>query len=223
VVIPAYWNGPPGSANGGYTCGVLARLLETPAAEVTLRAPPPLETALRLERDEGSLRLLDGETVVAEGRGAPPPQLEPLRSVGLDEAKAASEAGLRRWASAHPFPTCVVCGPERGDGMRVFPGPLEDGLFAAPWRGEPSCEHVWAALDCPTSAPVLNYGGGPPIVLARLHAHIERIPAAGEELVVVSWGLGGAGRKREAASALLAADGSILARARALWIELRRD
>lgn len=221
MVIPKYWNGPPGSANGGYTCGALARLLETPSAEVTLRAPPPLETALSLERDEGTLRLLDGETVVAEGRGTSAPQVEPPRSVGVDEARAASDAGLEAWTSSHPFPTCVVCGPTRGDGLRVFPGRLEDGLFAAPWRGEASWEHVWAALDCPTSAPVLNPAGGPPIVLARLHAHIERIPAAGEELALVSWGLGGAGRKREAASALVAADGSVLARARALWIELR--
>ncbi|MEV4624044.1 hypothetical protein AB0J74_35700, partial [Asanoa sp. NPDC049573] len=26
----------------------------------------------------------------------------------------------------HPFPTCYVCGPERADGLRIFPGPVGD-------------------------------------------------------------------------------------------------
>ena len=37
--------GPPNSGNAGYVCGMLARHI-TGAAEVTLRAPPPLETEL---------------------------------------------------------------------------------------------------------------------------------------------------------------------------------
>ena len=122
MVISGHWNGPPGSANGGYTCGVVAGLLEAPSAEVSLRAPPPLDTELTVERDEESARLMDGSTVVAEGRAAPPPDAEPPRTVSLDEAEAASRAGLERWAANHPFPTCVVCGPERDDGFGVFPG-----------------------------------------------------------------------------------------------------
>lgn len=221
MLVPAHWNGPPASANGGYACGVVAGLLDTTSAEVSLRAPPPLERPLHVERDGERLLVRDGAQLVAEGRAAAPLDAEPPRSVSLEEAKAASEAGLAPWSAAHPFPTCVVCGPEREDGFRVFPGELEDGLFAAPWQGRPAADQVWAALDCPTSAPVANFGEGPPMVLARLHAQVERIPAAGEELVLLSWPLGAEGRKREAAAALMNPEGAVLASARALWIQLR--
>ena len=158
---------------------------------------------------------------MAEGRAAPPPDAEPPRTVSLDEAEAASRAGLERWAANHPFPTCVVCGPEREDGFGVFPGVLEDSIYAARWRGRAATEQVWAALDCPSSAPIAHFGEGPPIVLARLHAAIDRLPLDGEELVALAWPIGIEGRKREAASALLTGDGAVIASARALWIELR--
>jgi len=45
MTIPRRFRGPPNSGNGGYVCGMLARHI-TGAAEVALRAPPPLETGL---------------------------------------------------------------------------------------------------------------------------------------------------------------------------------
>ena len=47
MTIPRRFRGPPNSGNGGYVCGMLARQIAG-AAEVTLRAPPPLETELDL-------------------------------------------------------------------------------------------------------------------------------------------------------------------------------
>ncbi len=224
MLIPAHWNGPPGSANGGYTCGMVAALLDAPSAEVSLRAPPPLDTELEVERDGDSVRLLHGSTLVAEGRPAPPPELEPPVSVSLDAAQDASLAGLDRWAAHHPFPTCVVCGPDRDDGMGIYPGALEDGgAFAARWSGQPDARQVWAALDCPSSAPVASFSEGETVVLARLHAHVQRLPRENEPLAALSWPLGRDGRKREAASALVTGDGETLACARALWIQLRKD
>ena len=82
---------------------------------------------------------------------------------------------------------------------------------------------VWAALDCPTSAPVMNEGKDPPIVLARLAMAIDDAPRLGEPHTLVSWELGRDGRKREAACALFDAEGHALARSRALWIELRQE
>ena len=116
--------------------------------------------------------------------------------------------------------------------MRVFPGPVGDGRFAADWTPDPTlagedgavrAECVWAALDCPTSAPVANMGEGPPVVLARLAARIEAPVRAGEPHALVSWELGREGRKREAACVLFDSAGSVLARSRALWIELREE
>lgn len=219
MIIPARFNGPPSSANGGYTCGLVARELGVASAEVTLRAPPPLETDMAVERDGHLMRLTDGDTIVAEGRAAPVDvgDLSPAVSV---KAAAAVAAGRERWTASHPFPTCFVCGPDRDDGMDVFPVDLGDGRFVAPWTPrEPGL--VWAALDCPTSAPVMNPGKDPPIVLARLAAAIDEEPALGEPHVLVSWEIQREGRKREAACALFDSRGRQLAHSRALWIELR--
>jgi hypothetical protein len=67
VIIDRRFRGPPVSANGGYTCGLLARFVEGPA-EVTLRAPPPLSQTLHIERRDGDVVLLDGSAVIAEAR-----------------------------------------------------------------------------------------------------------------------------------------------------------
>jgi hypothetical protein len=232
IVIPERFNGPPGSANGGYTCGLVAKALGGAPAEVSLRSPPPLARPLAVERSAAGVELRDGGTVVAEGRPAEP-DLEPPVPVALEEAEAASRAGFARWSSGHPFRTCVVCGPdrERGDGFGIFPGelPWGDGRFAAVWRPDRSLaqngalppECVWAALDCPTSAPVVNFGAGPACVLARLTARIEGPVEPERPYVAVSWPLEVDGRKRHSAAALFSAEGHLVARSRALWIELR--
>jgi len=232
IVIPARFNGPPDSANGGYTCGLVAGLLDAEVAEVSLRAPPPLDSPLDVELGRGRVSLYDEDRLVAEGRAAEL-DLEPPEPVDPDAADAAARAGYERWSSRHPFPTCVICGPARepGDGYRLFPGRLADGeLFAAAWTPDRSLadadglvrpECVWGALDCPTSAPIANFGEGPPAVLARLTACVEAPVVAGRGHALVSWPLEVEGRKRHAGVALFDADGSLLARARALWIELR--
>ena len=232
VTIPARFNGPPASANGGYTCGLAAAQVGAEDVGVSLRLPPPLERPLTVARDGERVELLDGDTLVVE---AEPEELrlEVPDPVSPDEAAAASLAGLGRWTSRHPFPSCVVCGPERGpgDGLRVFPGELREGVYAADWTPDDSLsdgaglvrpECVWAALDCPTSAPVANFGAGPPMVLARLTARLGCPVRVGERHAIVSWPLGDDGRKRHGAAALFDADGRLLCAARALWIELRR-
>jgi hypothetical protein len=234
VAIPDRFNGPPGSANGGYTCGVVATLVGSEVVQVSLRAPPPLERALAVTRHEGGrVELHDGGAIVAEGEPAEL-LLDVPEAVSPEQAAAVSRAGMKRWATGHPFPTCVVCGPQRGegDGYRVFPGELDEGggVFAAPWTPDatlddghgyvrPEC--VWAALDCPTSAPVANFGEGPPLVLARLTARLGCPVRMNEPHVLVAWPLEVEGRKRHAASALFDERGMLLCASRALWIELR--
>ena len=71
LVIASRFCGPPDSGNGGYVCGLIAGYLDGPA-EVTLRKPPPLETASDLERDgDGSVRVRDGQTLIAEATSSP--------------------------------------------------------------------------------------------------------------------------------------------------------
>jgi hypothetical protein len=223
LLIPRHFNGPPDSANGGYTCGLVAGLLGAGAAEVTLRSPPPLEKPLAVQREGGAVRVSHGDVLVAEGREAEL-ELELPDPVGVDQAAAASSRGTERWSAAHPFRTCVVCGPDRGpgDGFRLFPGELAEGLFASVWTPDNArAEETWAALDCPTSAPVANFGEGPPMVLARLTARLDAPVEPGRPHVVLSWPLEVDGRKRHAGAALFSEAGVLMAVSRALWIELR--
>ena len=67
LVVASRFCGPPDSANGGYAGGLIAAYLDG-QAEITLRRPPPLATPMAVERDgEGSVRVLDGDVLIAEG------------------------------------------------------------------------------------------------------------------------------------------------------------
>ena len=232
--IPRRFNGPPDSGNGGYSCGVLAAHVDAPAVEVSLRRPPPLERPLRVEERDGTVVALDGDDVVAEARPVAL-DVDPPPAVSIEHAVAADARSTYRDAELHWFDTCFVCGPSRGegDGLRMFPGPLgEDGdQYATVFRPDASVadasgcvrpEVVWAALDCPTSAPIADWNDErPPSVLARFAVRIDEPPRAGRSYVVRSWPLGEDDRKRHAAAAMYAPDGRLVALARALWIELR--
>jgi hypothetical protein len=216
VLIDPRFRGPDASGNGGYTCGLVAGLLDGDA-EVTLRLPPPLGRPLRVERRGAGVAVLDGEAVVAEAEPATV-ELELPEPVAFADAQAAA---LPDGDPASPFPHCFVCGRDREDGLRLFPGPVPGReVVAAPWTpAEVSPELVWAALDCPGAYGSGAVGRGD-VVLGRLAAHVERLPAPGERCVVLGWGLGEDGRKVYAGTALYAGD-EPLAWARATWIAPR--
>ena len=232
VVIARRFNGPPESAHGGYACAVVAQHFGW-AAEVTLRAPPPIERPLSVRRDGVAASLWDGETLVAEGRPGTV-DLDPPRGVTLAEAEAAARASP--WLERHPFPTCFGCGPERpvGDGMREFPGPVASrpGVVATPWvpdgsladdSGDIDPLFVFAALDCPSGAGAIDAQGADLAaqvhVLARLTGQVFKPVTPGEPQIVVAWGIRVEGRKRTGGVAILNGD-EVVAQGKALWIAL---
>ena len=227
VTIDHRFRGPPRSGNGGYTCGLLAAALGGPAC-VRLRRPPPLERALLITLEEGQVRLLDGEEVVAEGRLAPL-ELEVPEPPSFADAVAA--AGHYVGRHGHAFPECFVCGPRRrpGDGLRIFAGAAAGPVLAAPWVPDASLadedgrirlEFLWAALDCPGAFAVLPLPPGVTVVLGELCAEVQDGLTPGEPCVVQGWPLGAEGRKRYAGTSVHTARGRLVARARATWIEV---
>lgn len=235
ITIGSRFCGPPHSGNGGYTCGLLAAYLDGPA-EVTLRRPPPLDRPLQVERDdEGTIRLVDGDALIAEAAQAPELDLEDPVPIPLDEATAAgARSRFRLHPEEHPFPTCFVCGPDRspGDGLGILVGPVSGrNELADVWQPEKTLaasdgqvrpEFVWAALDCSGGLGAIANASvkGPPFVLGRLAVRELAPVEVGEPHVVLGWRAAAEGRKLLAGSALLSASGRTVGMARATWIRL---
>ena len=106
--IPARFNGPLESGNGGYCSGVVAGFVDG-LAEVSLRAPVPLDRALDVVREpDGSVRVLDGDAAIAEARPVAELDIEVPPPVSLDDARVAAAA--YRGARDSVFGRCFVCG-----------------------------------------------------------------------------------------------------------------
>ncbi|HEX5740399.1 MAG TPA: hypothetical protein VFY17_02455 [Pilimelia sp.] len=215
--IGARFNGPDGSANGGWTAGLLAGLLDAPTARVTLRVPPPLETDLAVRAEGAGIAVYADEARVAEAVAADA-VVEAVPAVDPDTAAAAA----RRYPghTDHPFPRCFVCGTARpaGDGLGIFPGPVGDGRVAAPFAvgAEVTPPLVWAALDCPGGWSVI--APGRPYVLGRITTTVHALPRPGTTAVVVAHCDTTEGRKAHVRSSLYTAEGSLLGASRATWI-----
>jgi hypothetical protein len=214
ITIDRRYRGPKHSANGGYAAGSLAAFVDGPA-EVTLRLPPPLDRPLAVAADDGRMLLLDGEAVVAEAQPRTP-EVEPPQ-VSLAEAEDGATRHVRM--GAEEFSECFTCGVRPDDGLCIHVGPVAGrDIHAAPWIArEVTPEVIWAAIDCPGAWAVGGPGRGE-IVLGRMNAEIRRLPAEGEQCVVVAWPLGEDGRKLHAGTALFSAGGELLALARQTWI-----
>lgn len=227
LVVPARFNGPADSGNGGYSAGLLAARLAGPAT-VELRAPPPLDTPLRVIATGTGLEALHGDTLVMRAWPCGPALTAP-RAPSLEAARR----GADRYPAPedHALPTCFVCGPARdpSDGLCLRTGPLAGmPLVGDVWRpgedlgdehGRVRPEVLWAALDCPScfAIPALDNA----ILLGRISARIDSRPRIGEPVIVAGWHDRSDGRKHHTGTALYTAEGTLLAQSDTLWIELR--
>jgi hypothetical protein len=225
--VPRRFNGPTGRGQGGYSSAAVAGFVEGPA-EVTLRSPVPLDTALEVVRENGSVRVLDGETLVAEAASIEPLDLEVPGPITTEQAAAARER--YRGSTDDLFSHCFVCGVARDDSLGVFAGAVGGrALVASPWTPpgwtaddsrNVRPEFLWAVMDCPAYFAV--YPDEQPVsFLARMTAQVDEPVIAGQEHVVMSWPVSEDGRKRTAGAAVVSAEGRVLATARVLMIEPR--
>ena len=232
LAVDARFCGPSGTANGGYVAGLLARGLAG-AVEVTLRLATPLATPLDVSETADGARLLSlaGREHARAVRATLALDVPSPPARDLVEAHAGDCRAMR----THPFPRDFVCGPARppGDGLRIFPGvvPGRD-LVAALWvpdaslcgsGGAVSPEFLWAALDSPSSFPLLEPEAAralEPMVLGRLCVALDGQLHAGESVLVMAWPIAQDGRRGVAGAALIAASGHRVGLARATWVSL---
>ena len=205
LTIAARFCGPSSSANGGYFAGTVATLAAH-TVSVRLIKPPPLDTEFTVSpQPDGSLQILHGAELVGEARPTSLMLEVPDAPEYLQTVEASRHyAGLRY----HRFPTCFVCGTQRarGDGLRIFAGPLASrALVAAPWvpdasldagDGKVRAEFMSAALDCPGYYAVA--ADDRMMLLAEFTAHVDRRVHIGESCTLIGWQIDGSGRKRHA-------------------------
>ena len=231
ITIARRFCGPPASGNGGYSCGRLAAFVG-PAAEITLRAPPPLDTPLRVQPHGGAWRMTHGEQVVAEGH-ARELDLQIPAPPSWEEAQRAGKGynGLKE----HAYDSCFVCGPRAERGLHIYCGPWRDGMVAGTWipdaslddgKGDVASEFLWAAIDCPGSwsvigrrdadAPLKDVPSS--MVLGRLVGKVHRGLRIGEPCTALGWYLGHEGRKYHVGTAIHTRAGALVAASRATWL-----
>ncbi|KAA2254638.1 hypothetical protein F0L68_29855 [Solihabitans fulvus] len=227
--VPARYNGPPGSAQGGYLCGGLAALAapaQGSTAAVTLLAPAPLDTAMEFRPGQRRSGLWHGEELVATVTTVATGSIPVVDPVSAEIA--ADCAGRFLGRRGHPFPTCFACGPDRVDGLRLAPGPVRgrDAVVACRWTprdhgaGEVPAEVVWSVLDCPGGWTVDPRPS--PMVLSRMVAELHSPVWTNESYVVVARRDTEHGRTSVNLTALYDAAGVLVASATALWTAVDR-
>ncbi len=234
MTIARRFNGPKDSGNGGYVAGRLAALVGG-TAEITLRAPPPLDTPLELVRTGEAIELRDGDTLLASVRPTEfelevpplPPRAEIERAVAVGGSDAESD-----------FHGCFVCGRSRqpGDGLQVWAGLCRDdggpGIAAARWTVDPRLaeadgyvpdEYLWGALDCPGATAVLREDDERVVLTGRMWGTVDRRLKPGQTATVLAWPIAAEGRKLTSGTAVIDAEGNVCARAKILWIVLKEE
>ncbi|ETK36004.1 hypothetical protein [Microbispora sp. ATCC PTA-5024] len=237
LTVPKRFRGPEGTANGGWIAGTLAGVLrgagnESPV-EVTLHKPVPLETELAVEHVGNAVALCRDESHLVEAIPVAE-TLTPPPFVSFTDA-ARAEAGFPG-LGGHAIAGCFACGVrEPGDGLRIFPGPVEGtDLVAAGWRVPVGVtdEHgvvpesiVWAALDCATGwAHHCSGAASQPVesaLLGRLTGQVYRRVYPMGRYSVVARPVRREGRKLFGVSAVYELDGTLVAAAAATWITPR--
>ena len=215
MIVPGRYNGPPESANGGYACGLVAGLLGG-VVEVTLRLPPPLDRELEVVRTTGASRSATARLLSPRRR---PVELDVDVPAPVSVEEAADASTRYEGFVHHAYNTCFVCGPRGRTGCASTPARSRAGRPARrpldARRGRRP-ELVWARSTARAAGPWTTSSARRP---PRSGWRRDRPPA----------GAGRAARRPRlahrrgraqalAGSALLTADGEVLARARSTWL-----
>lgn len=226
VSIAQRFCGPPKSANGGYSCGILSKHIQG-ACQVRLHQPPPLNKPISLSESNGEWLLKDRDQLIGSAKSAVLAMVPPVPPT---HQQARSAQKHYRGHQQHSFPTCFVCGPDRNhnDGLRLFCGAVEGrDMVACEWQphtdllddtGNVKSEFIWSALDCPSYFALET---DKTCLLAQMTAAIDKPVPGAKPHIVYAWQRAIDGRKHYSAAAISTIDGELLARAEHLWIEIK--
>jgi acyl-coenzyme A thioesterase PaaI-like protein len=229
VRLPRDWCGPDGIGQGGVTAGLVAADLLDGPVEVRLHAPAPLDTDMDIRRDDAGQRTLiatPGRLIATARRvgavgGTPPPGID------LDSARSVTGALSHR----NVFGRCLICGHEREDSLRVWPGPRPDAgpgvatAFEVPAQfraddGTLATPFVFGALDCTSGFAVLHDSDAAVAITGTMQVQLERPVPADLPVIATAQVAGRGGRTWLVDAALRSAGGRVLATAHVIWVEI---
>lgn len=236
IRVGSWFQGPTGSGQGGWTAHRLASRIAEPVT-ISLRAAVPLDTDLRIADriDDGGARswelLAPDDSIVMLARPWEP-RFADTAPVSIAVAREAS-AGFGDLVVEHPVPFCFSCGRQH-DSMRTHAAPIAgdpNGRFATDWTvpgwavdddGTVDEGALWAAIDC-TAAWWVGYSRGRRTALTvQFAVEVTHPIGPGATYALVGWAGDHDpewdGRKRHAASAAFAADGTCVARSVSFWV-----
>jgi len=233
IQIGSWFQGPTGSGQGGWTAHRFTQQIDGPVT-TAIRAPVPLDTDLRVARRDNEWLLIEDspqDSVTIMVARPWDPVFSDTEPVSVADARSARST-FSDLVSDHPVPYCFSCGTQH-DSMKVHAGRLDDGRFATDWSapqwaigksGAVDLGALWAALDC-TAAWYVGYSREVrALVTAQFAVEVTGQIEPDTTYSLVSWpGDHPAewdGRKRHAASAAFAPDGTCVARSASFWIAL---
>jgi hypothetical protein len=242
IVVGRRFRGPDGgggTGNGGYFCGLVAVAAGVRGVEIKRATGVPVDRPMTVRVNERGAEVHDEEGLVARASSEEIPVVAPAAPslAAAREASARFLGQLERGEVTHTFPECFVCGHRRGvgDGLRLFPGPLDGdrvevpGTRVAAWRpdaafldasGRLRAEFVWSALDCPGGWAIAG-----PANTGTLQVEVLAPVDGGQELIVMGWPMAGpsrpGSRRRYAGTAMFDGTGRLLARGAAIWVAPR--
>lgn len=230
VRLPAAWCGPDGIGQGGVTAGLVASGLWDGPVEARLHAPAPLDTEMVVFRDDdGARTLVAGDRTIATVRRVAAVDGTPPAALDLDAARSVTGALSHR----NVFGRCLICGHERDDSLRVWPGPRPDGVpgvaaafdvrdaqFLGPDDGTLAPPFVFGALDCTSGFAVLHDSADGVVITGTMQVQLHG-PVPADEPVIATAQVAGRGRRTwRVDAAVRGPDGALFARAHVVWVEI---
>lgn len=226
--------GVKGFAHGGYACGALAEVIDpSPAKSIvaTLLRPMPLDTALHIARIGHRTALMSPDdsssNSVPYAIAAPSPRVGvPFTAERRRKVRQSSQFSPER---EHPQPLCFACGPlsPSRQALRLHPRGVDNDWSIATWTpGREICggsDHViapfvWATLDCTGGRAV--EADDRLRVLQRMSATVDELPVLGAEYVLLAHSESTVGRLTTVHATLETAEGTCIAAARSVWIDV---